>query len=98
MPTAAFEPLPRVPEEGPYWHRIFGTDQYGSWIYARALNANTAGGWHHCALVWATAGISGVEIGRRRAAIYVDGKLNTGYWAAASATSWRCRPTVGSVS
>ena len=57
-----------------------GTGQFGSWTYARALNANTADGWHHYALVWATAGIPGVENGQRKAAVYVDGKLNTGYW------------------
>jgi hypothetical protein len=57
-----------------------GTGRYGSWPYAKALGAGTAEGWHHYALVWAGDGIPGVDNGKRRTAIFVDGKLNTGFW------------------
>jgi len=57
-----------------------GTGQFGYWTYARALNSDEVNGWHHYALVWATAGIAGVDNGQRKAAVYVDGKLNTGFW------------------
>jgi hypothetical protein len=57
-----------------------GTGQYGSWTYARALGTDTVGDWHHYALVWGTGGIPGVADGSRKAAVFVDGRLNTGYW------------------
>jgi hypothetical protein len=57
-----------------------GTGQYGDWTYARALGTGTVADWHHYALVWATGGIAGVADGSRKAAVYVDGRLNTGYW------------------
>jgi hypothetical protein len=57
-----------------------GTGSFGSWTYARALNANDSEGWHHYALVWASNGIPDVDNGKRITAIFVDGKLNTGHW------------------
>jgi hypothetical protein len=30
--------------------------------------------------VWATDGITGVDNSKRKTAVYVDGKLNTGFW------------------
>lgn len=57
-----------------------GTGMFGHWTYERALNSNESDAWHHYALVWATDGIPGVDNGKRKAAVYVDGKLNTGYW------------------
>lgn len=57
-----------------------GTGGYGYWPYAKALGAGTAEGWHHYALVWAGDGVPGVDNGKRRTAIFVDGKLNTGFW------------------
>ncbi|MFZ4394998.1 MAG: hypothetical protein ACOYOU_05150 [Kiritimatiellia bacterium] len=57
-----------------------GTGRYGSWSYASSLGSNTTDEWHHYALVWAVEGIPGVDNGRRKAAIFVDGKLNTGFW------------------
>ena len=57
-----------------------GTGEFGSWTYARALNSNEVNGWHHYALVWATDGITGVDNGKRKTAVYVDGRLNTGFW------------------
>lgn len=57
-----------------------GTGQYGSWTYSRALGSDALGDWHHYALVWATDGISGVENGTRKAAVFVDGKLNSTVW------------------
>lgn len=57
-----------------------GTGQYGNWTYARAMGSDEVAAWHHYALVWATDGIKGVDNGTRKAAVYVDGKLNTGVW------------------
>jgi hypothetical protein len=57
-----------------------GTGQYGSWTYARALGMDAAGDWHHYALVWATDGITGVAGGTRKAAVFVDGRLNSDFW------------------
>jgi archaellum component FlaG (FlaF/FlaG flagellin family) len=57
-----------------------GTGVYGSWTYESALKTNTVNAWHHYALVWASQGVPGVDNGLRKAAVYVDGKLNSGYW------------------
>ena len=57
-----------------------GTAQYGDWTYARALGSDAVGDWHHYALTWATDGIPGVADGTRKAAVFVDGRLNSGYW------------------
>ena len=57
-----------------------GTGRFGSWSYANSLRSNTADEWHHYALVWAVEGLPGVDNGRRKAAVFVDGKLNTGFW------------------
>jgi uncharacterized repeat protein (TIGR02543 family) len=57
-----------------------GTGVYGYWTYESALKTNTVSAWHHYALVWATQGVPGVDNGLRKAAVYVDGKLNSGYW------------------
>ena len=56
------------------------TGDYGQWTYARALGLDTVGEWHHYAMVWATDGIPGVDNGKRKAAAYVDGKLNSCVW------------------
>jgi len=57
-----------------------GTGMFGSWTYASALKTSAVNDWHHYALVWATAGIPGVDNGQRKAAVYVNGQLNSGYW------------------
>jgi len=57
-----------------------GTGTFGTWTYSRALGADNVGDWHHYALAWATDGIPGVDNGARKAAVYVDGKLNTTVW------------------
>jgi hypothetical protein len=57
-----------------------GTGAFGHWTYARALNSEESYAWHHYALVWAAEGISGVDNGKRKLAVYIDGKLNTGSW------------------
>lgn len=57
-----------------------GTGHFGDWTYARALNSNEVNDWHHYGFVWATNGIPGVDNGARKTAVYVDGKLNTGFW------------------
>jgi hypothetical protein len=59
------------------------TGQYGQWTYARALGTDSAGDWHHYAMVWASAGIPGVDNGQRTVAAYVDGKLNSSIWRGA---------------
>jgi hypothetical protein len=56
------------------------TGQYGQWTYARAIGSDSAGDWHHYAMVWASVGIPGVDNGERTVAAYVDGKLNSGVW------------------
>ncbi len=57
-----------------------GTGPYGQWTYARAMGLNTAGDWHHYAMVWASDGIPDVADGKRTVVAYVDGKLNSSVW------------------
>lgn len=57
-----------------------GTGQFGTWTYARAIGSDTAGFWHHYALVWAADGVKGVDDGTRKAAVFVDGQLNSHVW------------------
>ena len=71
------------------------TGQYGQWTYARALGTDSAGDWHHYAMVWASAGIPGVENGKRTVAAYVDGKLNSSIWRGAGGTSRPAVPATG---
>ena len=71
------------------------TGQYGQWTYARALGADSAGDWHHYAMVWASAGIPGVDNGKRTVAAYMDGKLNSSIWRGAGGTSRPVVPATG---
>jgi uncharacterized repeat protein (TIGR02543 family) len=57
-----------------------GTGRFGSWTYESALKTNAVNDWHHYAIVWASVGVPGVDNGQRKAAVYVNGKLNSGYW------------------
>lgn len=65
-----------------------GTGLYGYWTYASALKTNTANDWHHYALVWASAGIPGVDNGQRKVASFIDGSLNTGHWIGTTGTQF----------
>lgn len=69
-----------------------GTGQFGQWTYARAMGCDTAAGWHHYAIVWASAGIPGVENGKRTVAAYVDGKLNSTFWHGSGGNTRRPMP------
>ncbi len=57
-----------------------GTGYFGYWTYESALKTNAVTDWHHYAIVWASQGIPGVDNGQRKAAVYVNGKLNSSYW------------------
>jgi len=57
-----------------------GTGLFGNWTYARALGTDAVSDWHHYALVWATGGIPGVADDSRKAAVFVDGQLNSHRW------------------
>ena len=72
-----------------------GTAIYGQWTYARALGSDTAGEWHHYAIVWASNGIPGVDNGKRTVAGYVDGKLNSSVWHGSGGSSRIPVPATG---
>jgi hypothetical protein len=56
-----------------------GTGNFGSWTYSNAIGGGNIAEWHHYAVVWNTAGIPGIEDGARKAAVFVDGKLNSSH-------------------
>jgi hypothetical protein len=57
-----------------------GTGLFGSWTYTRALRGGNVQEWHRYELVWNKDGIPGVSGGTHKVAVFIDGKLNTGYW------------------
>ncbi len=58
-----------------------GTGNYGcSWTYEQILGSGQVEEWHHYALVWDQDGIPGVADGTRKAAVFLNGQLNTGRW------------------
>jgi hypothetical protein len=62
-----------------------GTGNFGSWTYSDAIGGGSIADWHHYAVVWNTAGITGMEDGARKAAVFVDGKLNSAHGIFANA-------------
>ena len=56
------------------------TGVYGNWTYAQALGTSDIAAWHHYALVWDSNGIAGVDNGKHKLAVFVDGVLNSRRW------------------
>jgi hypothetical protein len=60
-------------------HNETAAGPFGSWDYSQVLGPHIYR-WHHYALVWDANGIHGVDNGKRRVAVFVDGVLASHFW------------------
>jgi VCBS repeat-containing protein len=71
------------------------TSSYANtWTYGSLLDGQPEG-WHHYALVWNKDGISGIDNGTRKLALFLDGQLNSGYWLSYRGENYQLVPLKG---
>lgn len=59
---------------------LTGSGYFGSWSHEQVLGSGQTEKWHHYALVWDRDGITGIDDGTRKVAVFLDGQLESGRW------------------
>ncbi len=55
------------------------TGYFGSWTYSNAIGGGAVSDWHHYALTWNAAGLTGLAGWSQKVAVFVDGVLNSSH-------------------